>query len=95
MIDITKEIDNQIVKNNGFVDSELLKDNFNGSEEQLKIIAKTVYECVDATNEDDFIFMDECESMIGCDYDFLNNHQVNEVVWLIDELICNNGKFKE
>ena len=93
-MNIDKIKDNQIVKDNGYVDSELLRDNFDGSDEHLKIIAKTIYECVDASNEDDSTFMDECISMAQCDYDYLKTYQTDEVLKLVDELCCNNGEFK-
>lgn len=84
---ITKAKDNMIVNDEGYLDSELLRDNFEGSEEQLKVIAETVFECVDASNEDDWNFMDECESMLSCDFEYLNNTQFHQVIEFIDRII--------
>lgn len=84
---ITKAKDNMFVNDEGYLDSELLRDNFDGSEEQLKIIAETVFECVDASNKDDWNFMDECQSMLSCDYDYLNPQQYHEVEGFIETLI--------
>lgn len=54
----------------------------------LENIAKTVFECVDAVSfEDDDEFMDKCESMIYCDYNYLNDNQVNEVFDLIEDML--------
>ena len=53
----------------------------------LKNIAKTVFECVNGSNEDDFAFMDECESMLLCDYEYLNDDQFHKVICFIDDLI--------
>ena len=74
---------------------EKMIDNFMGEEEELRNIALTVFECVDGSNTNDDTFMDECDSMIGCDYGYLNPNQVNEVLDLIEELILNDGNFKE
>ena len=63
-------------------------DNFEGTEEELRTIAETVYELVDASNTNDDTFIDECESMINCDYDYLNMDQINIVCKMIDEIIC-------
>ena len=77
------------------MDITKMVDNFEGTDIELKNIAKTVFECVDGSNEDDFSFMDECESMLLCDYDFLNDNQFEDVRRLIEELICNEGNFKD
>lgn len=71
MIDITKTIDN-----------------FVGTEEELQSIAKTVYELVDVVSypEDD-MFMDKCESMLQCDYDYLTDDQFHEVYNMIEKII--------
>lgn len=71
MIDITKTIDN-----------------FVGTEEELQSIAKTVYELVDVVSypEDD-MFMDKCESMLKCDYDYLTDDQFYEVYNMIEKII--------
>lgn len=85
-MDITKQKDNQTIKNDRYVDSELLRDNFIGTDEQLKIIAQTIYECCDGTVPDDD-FMDYCYSMLECDYDYLKPHQKDEVVKEIEKII--------
>lgn len=66
-------------------------DNFVGTEEELKNIAKTVYELVDATSypEDD-MFLDKCESMLQYDYDYLSPDQFEEVYNMIIKII--NGE---
>lgn len=84
---ITKTKDNMTNKDEKYMDSEMLRDNFNGTEAELKVIAETVFECVDATNEDDWNFMDECQSMLDCDYDYLNPQQYHEVLEFIDRII--------
>lgn len=71
MIDITKTIDN-----------------FVGTEEELQNIAETVYELVDTTSyPDDDMFMDKCESMLRCDYDYLTDDQFYEVYNMIEKII--------
>ena len=92
-MDITKQKDNQIVRDDGYVDSELLRDNFMGTDEQLKTIAQTIYECCDGTVPDDD-FQDGYNSMIEYDYDYLKEPQKETVRDLIEELICNDGEFK-
>ena len=84
-MDITKQKDNQTIKTNEYVDSELLRDNFMGTDEQLQIIAQTIYECCDGVVPDDG-FMDYCYSMLDCDYDYLKPHQRDEVVELIKKI---------
>lgn len=94
-MDITKYKDNEITKNDEYIDAEILADNFDGNDKQLKFIAKNVYDMVDMVSyPDDEEFMDKCDSMIGCDYDFVNPDQHHQITQLIDELIINNGKFK-
>lgn len=63
-------------------------DNFMGTEEELKNIAQTVYELVDATSypEDD-MFLDKCESMLRYDYDYLTDDQFEEVYSMIIKII--------
>lgn len=78
-----------------YKDMEIVADNFLGTEEELKSIAKNIYECVDATNKDDSTFMDECESMMTCDYPYLKEYQEDEILKIIDELICKNIKIGE
>lgn len=92
-MDITKQKDNEKFKSETYVDSEYLRDNFDGSDKQLKIIAQTVYECVDGTVPDED-FVDGCQSMLQYDYDYLKPHQEDTVLDLIEELVCNNGEFK-
>lgn len=87
-MDIQKIKDNDEIRSESYIDSELFRDNFNGTDEELKIIAETVYELVDASNTNDDTFMDECKSMISCDYDYLNMDQINIVCKMIDEIIC-------
>ena len=87
-MDIQKIKDNDKIRSESYIDSELFRDNFNGTDEELKIIAETVYELVDASNTNDDTFMDECKSMINCDYDYLNMDQINIVCKMIDEIIC-------
>ena len=84
---ITKTKDNMTNRDEKYIDSEMLRDNFNGTEAELKVIAETVFECVDATNEDDWAFMDECESMLSCDFEYLNNAQFHQVIEFIDRII--------
>lgn len=93
-MDINRIKDNE-ERNEEYVDAESFRDNFQGSEDELKIIAQTVYECVDATNENDETFTDECKSMLQWDYDYLSNAQYHEVLYTyIEELIMNDGEFK-
>ena len=71
MIDITKTIDN-----------------FEGTKEELQNIAETVYELVDVVSyPDDDMFMDKCESMLRCDYDYLTDDQFYEVYNMIEKII--------
>ena len=64
-------------------------DNFQGTEEELNTIATTIYECVDGSNTNDETFMDECESMLLCDYDWLKQSQKHYVIDKIEEIIEN------
>lgn len=88
-MDITKQKDNQTIKTNKYVDSELLRDNFMGTDEQLQIIAQTIYECCDGVVPDDG-FMDYCYSMLDCDYDYLKPYQRDEIIERIKKII--NGE---
>lgn len=92
-MDITKQKDNQVIRDDEYVDSELLRDNFTGSDEELRVIAKTVYECVDGTVPDED-FIDGCQSMVQYDYDYLKPYQEDIIFELIEELVCNDGEFK-
>ena len=85
--------DNLEFRSEEYIDSESFRDNFEGSEEQLKIIAQTTYQCCEEGNDDEFL--NRCKSMLNSDYDYLNDNQYNEVMYKwIEELITNNGEFK-
>lgn len=87
-MNIDKIKDNMETRNEDYIDSESFRDNFEGSEEQLETVAETVYELVDATSyPDDDMFMDKCESMLRCDYDYLTDDQFYEVYNMIEKII--------
>lgn len=69
------------------IDIVKVRDNFQGTEEELNNIAHTIYDCVDATNGDPDSFIDECWSMLLCDYDWLHKHQQDNVIDIIVEII--------
>lgn len=76
-----------------YKDMEIISDNFLGTEEELKAIAKDVYDKVDMVSyQDDPDFMDKCESVMSCDYPFLNPDQENKIFDMIDELIEKIGE---
>lgn len=87
-MNIDKIKDNMETRNEDYIDSESFRDNFEGTEEQLKTIAETVYELVDATSypEDD-AFLDKCDSMIQYDYDYLTKDQADTVYQMIIKII--------
>ena len=92
-MNIDKVKDNLEFRSEEYIDSESFRDNFEGSEEQLKIIAQTTYQCCEEGNDDEFL--NRCKSMLNSDYDYLNDNQYNEVMYKwIEELITNNGEFK-
>ena len=86
MIDIPKIKDNLEIRSETYVDAESFRDNFEGSEEQLQVIANTIYECVDGSNEDPETFGDEVQSMIEYDYDYLTLDQQDKVFWMVDDI---------
>lgn len=104
MFDISKAKDNNYFKGE-YVDSEILKDNFMGTEDELKVIAMTVYElCYSGSDLDELEeefgclnidYMDRVQSMIQCDYDYLSSDQQNEVERMVYKLEENDGEFSE
>lgn len=86
MVNIDKTKDNKEIRSETYVDAESFRDNFEGSEEELQIIANTIYECVDGSNEDPETFGDEVQSMIEYDYDYLTLDQQDKVFWMVDDI---------
>lgn len=86
MINIDKIKDNLKTRSETYVDAESFRDNFEGSEKELKTIAQTIYDCVDGSNEDPETFGDEVNSMLQYDYDYLTKDQQDKVFWMVDDI---------